>query len=125
MRAVAFAPDGRRLAAGGIDNHDAAIVQGTAMVQVFDWQTGQKTHEFKAGGNGVVENLRFHPKGDWLLGATGAGAAGKLLFYDLEQKKVLKEAAAPMSVFGVALNETSDVIDTAGRGQVVRWSLKA
>ena len=124
VRSVAFSPDGKLLAAGGIDNHDAAIISGTAMVQVFDWQTGQKTHEFKAGGNGVVEELRFHPRGEWLMGALGAGAAGKLMFYDLAQKKVIKEVTAPMLVFAAALNEAGDVIDTAGRGQVVRWGLK-
>jgi WD40 repeat protein len=124
VRAVAFSPDGKSLAGGGIDNHDAAIVAGTAMVQVFDWAAGQKTQEFKAGGNGVVENLRFHPRGEWLMGALGAGAAGKLMFYDLGQRKVIKEVAAPMLVFGVAMNESGDVIDSVGRGQVVRWGLK-
>jgi WD40 repeat protein len=123
VRSLAFSPNGKSLAAGGIDNHDAAIIAGTAMVQVFDWPTGQKTHDFKVGGNGVVENLRFHPRGEWLMGALGAGAAGKLLFYDLGQKKVLKEVAAPMLIFGVAMNETGDVIDTVGRGQVVRWTV--
>ena len=125
VRALAFSPDGKALAAGGIDNHDAAIISGTALVEVFDWQAGQKTHEFKAGGNGVVENLRFEPRGAWLMGALGAGNAGKLLFYDLGQKKVLREVAAPMLIFGVAMNEAGDVIDTVGRGQVVRWGLKA
>ena len=73
VRSLAFTPDGKALAAGGIDNHDAAIVSGTAMVQVFDWQTGQKTHEFKAGGSGIVENLRFHPRGEWLWAPWGPG----------------------------------------------------
>ena len=34
---------------------------------------------------------------------------------DLAQKKVLKEVAAPMLVFAVALNEAGDMIDTVGR----------
>jgi hypothetical protein len=46
------------------------------------------------------------------------------MFYDLGQKKVIKEVAAPMLVFAAAMNESGDVIDTVGRGQVVRWGLK-
>jgi WD40 repeat protein len=140
VRSLAFSPDSKLLAAGGIENTDVAIIKGTALVQVFDWQTGEKTHEFKGGGNGMIENLHFHHRGKWLLGAVGAGEAGKLLFYDLEQKKILKEIAVPMSVFGMTVNETSDVVDTVGcarggvsdgamgkvgtEGRIVQWDLR-
>ena len=30
-----------------------------------------------------------------------------------------------MLIFGVAINEGGDVIDTVGRGQVVRWTVNA
>lgn len=126
VRSLAFTPDGKQLAAGGINNTDVAIIQGVPLVQVFDRQTRQKTQEFRVGSNYVFENLRFHHEGAWLVGAAG-GAQGpsKLVFFDLEKKKVSADVAVPMPVFGMTINETSDVIYGAGRGQLVQWEMKS
>ena len=35
-------PDGRSLALAGMENTDVAIINGKAMVQIFDWQTGKQ-----------------------------------------------------------------------------------
>ena len=47
IRSLAFSPDGTRLAVGGsgkISNIDH--LDGKARVEVFDWQKGERTHEF-------------------------------------------------------------------------------
>ncbi|MBY0522542.1 MAG: hypothetical protein K2R98_04060 [Gemmataceae bacterium] len=125
VRCLAFTADGKRIAAGGIENRDVAIIQGTPLVQVFDWQKGQKTHEFKVGKDYVFESLRFQHEGAWLVGAGGGGAAApKLVFFDLEQKKVVVEVALTIPLHAMTLNETSDVVYGAGRGYLVRWDLK-
>ena len=47
LRCLAFAPDGQSLALAGMQNTDVAIINGHLLVEVFDWQTGKRTHEFK------------------------------------------------------------------------------
>ena len=51
LRCLAFAPDGQSLALAGIQNTDVAIINGHALVQVYDWQAGKQTHEFKTTGS--------------------------------------------------------------------------
>ena len=48
---MAFAPDGQRLALGGMQNTDVAIINGPGLVQTFDWAQGKQLHE------GSVSNL--------------------------------------------------------------------
>ena len=90
IRSLAFAPDGKLLAVGGmgkVGNIDH--LEGKARVEVFDWQSGKRMLEFSSDRfKGLVEDLAFHPKGDWLLAAGGAGD-GFLLFLDHRTGKVL------------------------------------
>lgn len=125
IRSVAFSPDGRLLAAGGmgeVGNIDH--LGGKARVEIFDWQQGERTHEY--GDNslkGLVERLAFLPEG-WLL-AAGGDNSGFLMFFDLaDAKKSQKDEKAPMHVHDLALNESADAIYAVGHGKLVKWSLK-
>jgi len=115
IRALAFSPDGSRLAVGGmgpVGNIDH--LEGKARVEVFDWRKGERTHEFPGDSfKGLVEDLAFHPRGDWLLAAGGSND-GFLMFFDLAAKKALSQEKMPMHVHSVALNEEGDTIYAAG-----------
>jgi WD40 repeat protein len=119
VRSLAFSPDSSRLAVGGmgkVGNIDH--LEGRARVEVFDWQTGKRTHEFVvAKFNGLVERLAFHPDGAWLLGAGGAND-GFVLFFDLKANKVLRQEKAAMHVHDFALGEGAGSFYAVGHNRI-------
>jgi WD40 repeat protein len=116
LRCLAFAPDGQSLALAGCQNTDVAIINGHALVQLFDWHAGKQLHEFKtSGSNSQYEVLRFDPDGDWLLAGIGGGGKTVLHFFDVANKRLIKELPSP-AVFGLALGDDGDSIYTVGRG---------
>ena len=120
IRSLAFSPDGRLLAVGGmgkVGNIDH--LEGKSRVEVFDWEAGKRAVEFPGDKfNGLVNALRFAPDGSWLLGAGGAGE-GFLQFYDVAAKKVLRQEKLPMHVHDVALSESGDAIYSVGHNRIV------
>jgi WD40 repeat protein len=125
IRSLAFAPDGRLLAVGGIGKiGNIDHLDGKARVEVFDWRKGERTHEL-AGDRlkGLVERLAFHPGGDWLLAAGGAND-GFLWFLDLGAKKALRQEKVPMHVHDAALREGADTAYVAGHGKVMVYEMK-
>lgn len=123
LRCLAFAPDGLALALAGSQNTDVAVISGHALVQVYDWQAGKLTHEFKTNGsNSQYEVLRYHPQGDWLLAGVGGGGKSVLHFFDLANKRLAKEHASP-PVYGLALGENSESLYVVGRGgHATKWA---
>jgi len=125
IRSLAFSPDGKLLAVGGmgkVGNIDH--LEGKTRVEVFDWQKGQQTHEFPGDRfKGLVNHLEFHPQGDWLLGAGGA-TDGFLIFFNLRTSKVLREEKVAMYVHHTLLNETADTLYVAGHHRMVIFEMK-
>jgi len=125
IRSLAFSPDSKQLAVGGmgqVGNIDH--LGGLACVEVFDWQQSEQTHEFPGDKfKGLVEHLAFHPQGEWLL-AAGGDHGGFTKFFDLEKKSVITQDKAPMHVHSVAMNEQGDTLYAAGHHKLVVWELK-
>jgi WD40 repeat protein len=121
IRSVAFSADGTRLALGGsgkISNIDH--LDGKALVEVYDWHKGKRTHEFVSDKyKGLVEYLGFHPTGEWLIAAGGGDKDGFLTFHDLAGNKVVAQEKAPMYVHGMALNESGNTIYAVGHRKIV------
>ena len=122
VRTMAFAPDGKRLALGGMQNTDVAIINGPGFVQIFDWAAGKGLHEFKLGTNLQFESLWFHPRNEWLLTASGGGST-RIAFLDIDTGKTIHEFDSKMQTFGLAVDEAVETIYTVGRQRVVAWRI--
>jgi len=124
IRSLAFSPDSRLLAVGGmgtVDNIDH--LGGLARVEVFDWRKGERTHEFPGDTfKGLVEQLAFHPAGKWLA-AAGGDHNGFISFFDLDAGKIVKQDKAPMHVHDFTLNDSADTIYAVGHERVVVWTM--
>jgi WD40 repeat protein len=125
IRSLQFSPDGKLLAVGGmgeVGNIDH--LGGKSLVQVYDWQKGERVNQFEHDKHkGLVETLRFHHEGKWLLGAGGAHG-GFLLFMDLASGQYLRDEDAKMHVHELALNESSDAVYAVGHNGMAVWELK-
>ena len=84
------------------------------------------TRRFKTNGaNAQYETLQFHPQGEWLLTGVGGGSKTLLHFFDLAQKRLVKEIPSFMPTFGLAVSAGVDALYTVGRGQVIQWKSPA
>ena len=121
-RAVAFSPDGRALAVGGIGTiGNIDHLDGPARVEIFDLEAGKSVHLFEEA-KGLIEHLVFHPEGKWLAGL-GGDNGGLIQFYDLAEKKVIKSDKAPMHVHAAALSEDGKQLFAAGHSKIAAWEI--
>ncbi|MFO0821871.1 MAG: hypothetical protein U0792_01935 [Gemmataceae bacterium] len=119
IRSLAFSPDGKQLAVGGmgkVGNIDH--LEGKARVEVFDWKAGKQTVEFPGDKfSGLVNCLRWAPDGSWLLGAGGAGE-GFFLFYDVAAKKTLRQEKVMMHVHEIDMTDDAKEIVSVGHNRI-------
>jgi WD40 repeat protein len=124
VRSLAFSPDGKLLAVGGmgkVGNIDH--LEGKARVEVFDWKAGKQAAEFPGDKFvGLVNRLAWAPDGSWLLGAGGAGE-GFFLFYDVANKKTLRQEKVMTHVHDFAITDAADLVTCVGHNRVVTYRM--
>jgi len=104
---LAFSPDGKFLAAGGITNVTNAFAGiGNAAVTVFDWAKGEKVqlHKPKENINGKAFGAVYHPQG-LLIVAGGGAAGGFLFFFKQDQPNEFHQVKLPASARDLALHK--------------------
>jgi WD40 repeat protein len=125
IRAVAFSPDGKLMATGGI-GHIGNIdhLDGPFRIEVLEIQSGKRTHLFdKTKFKGIVNRLHFEPSGAWLVAAGGAGT-GHLAFMDLTKNKLGKEESVKFHVHGLTLDQKCEKLYVAGHNGFAEYELK-
>ena len=133
IRSIDFSPDGLLLAAGGNLAGDTSNVSGSkSLVQIYNWMSGEQTHDFRDGGNFFYERIKFHHENEWLLAAAGAGSEQKLVFFDLDKKEIAHQMESGMLTFDLVLGNDSATIYSVGRrgnstvdtnGTLVEWDM--
>ncbi|MBM79538.1 MAG: hypothetical protein CMJ78_02955 [Planctomycetaceae bacterium] len=124
IRSLAFSKDSKLLAAGGIGKiGNIDHLGGPSRIEVFDWQAKKRVHEISDDKfKGLVEQIEFHPSGDWFV-AAGGDHSGFISIYDAKTGKVIKQAKAPMHVHGFSIIENWERIYGVGHNNVAVWTL--
>lgn len=96
IRAMAFSPDAKQLACGGLfkaENPLGAVHEPLAVV--FDWESLKVLQSHVADGvKGSLWRLVYHPQG-FLIGASGGSSGGFLHFWKGDQPKELHRFGLP------------------------------
>jgi WD40 repeat protein len=106
IRGIDFSPDGKSLAVAGITEVSNAFAGiGEPAVVLFDWESGKqlKLLKPKEKFQGSVAGVRFHPSGEFLIGAGGGGAGG-MWFWKPDDEKSFHAIALASNAYDLALH---------------------
>jgi WD40 repeat protein len=125
IRSLAFTPDGKTLAVGGIGKiGNIDHLEANARIELFDWAAQKRLTEFVADkSKGLVNRLQFAPDGSWLLG-TGGANEGFLLLLDRDAKKTLRQEKVGAHVHDAVIDEKGETVILAGHDKVIVYEMK-
>jgi hypothetical protein len=106
IRSLDFSPDRKTLAVGGItDVSNAFAGIGVPAVVLIEWESGKQTRLLKPKDafQGSIWGVRYHPSGDFLIGAGGGGAGG-MWFWKPDDEKSFHFIGLPAVAYDLALH---------------------
>jgi WD40 repeat protein len=126
-RCLAFSPDGKFLAAGGITNVTNAFAGvGNPAIVVLDWAKGEKVqlHKPKENINCVAWGIEFHPDG-FMICAAGGGSGGFLYFYKPGQPNEFHQVRLPSPARDLSLHKDGIQLAVPHFDSTVRlWAMR-
>ena len=126
IRSVAFSPDNKLVAAGGIGKiGNIDHLDGPSRLEVFEWRENKKVHEIQDDKlKGLIERLAFDPQGQWIIGV-GGGHAGFINFYGVADGKISKQEKFSTHIHSFVLNDAADGLFLVAHGKLAQWDCKA
>jgi WD40 repeat protein len=135
-KAVAFSPDGQRLAAGygSRDQGGIRVWNVSDRSIVYSWESPAEPLKPRTDGNilyagtAQVKSIAFSPDGKWLGAATGNG---DIMVFDAVQwgqpRRITLNASSEMNVLQIALrfSPRSDLLALSTGQQVIVYDLKS
>ena len=124
VRSMSLSPDGKHLACSGL--HKATNPFGAVqepLVLVFEWESAKKVQSHVGEGitKGIAWRAVYHPSG-YLIGGSGGGSGGFILFWKLDQAKEVHKLKLPNTVLDLDLHPNQQQIATAHHDRHLRIS---
>ena len=139
IRSLAFSPDNRQIAVGGIGQvQNVDGLAGAATVEVWDWNEPKQLFVAEAEGHkGIVNHLHFHTQSGWLIGAGGGSDGSFIAFWKPSDPEEMSECEdsektpaiqtyrvkSEGHIHRFCINSAGDRLFAAGHGKMEIWSL--
>jgi WD40 repeat protein len=124
IRSLCFSPDGLMLAIGGIglvSNVDGFV--GPCRMELWDWQTGQRTGTCQDKHNAVLNQIAFHPSEPYVIAAGGGDSGGILAFWDTKKEKPIHKAKPKGHLQQLIVTPDGNRLLAAGHDGFQIWDL--